>query len=268
MSRFEERLKLLTPAPASDALRERLARPALRRRIWTRTVPMAAAAAGLIAAVTFALVQAPTGTPSARNDAEKELRRIEETLRGAPSLRVSTTRVAEPRSPKPQKVRSQTVLMLKKGSRLNLTTTETSAAGEVTFVYLCDGNAGAHQVKSPQGLKNPQALAVRPDDLNEKIVLALARDTVAVASTLLRLDLDKLRGHLEATDVVFRTDDEGRKILAYRMKGFDVKLWYDPIRFLPLRRVLTREEAGTFTETYEGWELGAELADDLFRLPK
>jgi hypothetical protein len=190
-----------------------------------------------------------------------------------PSLRVSTKRIAELRSPKPHMVQSEAVLMLKKGSRLNLTTTETTLAGiapplAVTFVYLCDGNSGAHQVKSPQGLKNVQTLAVRPDDLNEKVVLSLARDSVAVASTMLLLDLDKLRSHLEVTDVAFQTDETGRKILAYRVKGFDVKLWYDPVRLLPIKRVLSRDEAGTFTETYEGWELGGELADDLFRLPK
>jgi len=273
MSRFEDRLTLLTPAPASETLRTRLAQAAPRRRTWTRTVPMAAAAAGLIAAICFTLLKAPPGQPARPNEAEKEFRRIEETLRGASALRVSYKRVAELLLPRPQKVEDEGLLLLKKGSRLNFTTTETFGVGKpnptaVTFIYLCDGAAGVTRVKSPQGVKSVQNVAVHPKDLNEKFVLSLARDSIAVASTMLHLDLAQLQGHLEVSELASRTDETGGRFLSYKVKGFDAKLWFDPVRMLPLKRVLTHPEMGTFTETYEGWELNPDLSEDLFRLPE
>jgi len=272
MSRFEDRLKLLSPAPASEALRAKIAHPAIRSRIWKRTVPIAAAAAGLIAALTFTILKTPTGTPARRDEAEQELRRIEKTL-GAATLRVSYKRVADLVAPSAQRVEDDGILLLKEGSRLNLTNTETFGVGTpramtVTFVYLCDGKTGMTRVKSPQGMKTVQNIAVHPKDLNRKISLILARDCVALAPTILPLDLGQLERLLEATDVAFGTDEEGRRILTYRVKGFDVKLWVDPEKHLPLKRELRNKDAGTFTETYEGWELNPDLAEELFRLPE
>ena len=272
MSRFEDRLKLLAPAPASDALRAKIAHPALRSRSWKRIFPFAAAAAGLIAALSFTILKAPTGTPARRNEAEQEFRRIEETLRAA-SLRVTYKRIADLAIPPSRRIEDNGVLMLKQGSRLNLTSTETIAVGTpkattATFVYLCDGTTGMTRVKSPGGMQTVKNVAVHPKDLNQKFSLALARDSIAVASTILVLGLDQLERHLEVTDVAFGTDDEGRRILTYRMKGLDVKLWYDPQKHLPLKRVSHSPDAGTFTETYEGWEVNPDLPEELFRLPE
>src|SRR5262245_42187130 len=118
MIRFEDKLKLLAPAPASDALRARIAAPGRSRLL--RIVPMAAAAAGLFAALGFAILKGPTGTTAARNDAEEEFRKIERTLLEAKSLRVSFRRSAELVDLKGgvEKVENAGVLLLKEGSRM------------------------------------------------------------------------------------------------------------------------------------------------------
>src|SRR5437016_2413405 len=111
MTRFEARLKLLSPAPASDALRARIAHPGRSR---FRLVPMAAAAAGLIAALAFVVVKGPVGTGTRPNEAEREFRRIEKTLLEAETLRVIFRRSAELQDPNQgvEKVETSGVLLL------------------------------------------------------------------------------------------------------------------------------------------------------------
>jgi hypothetical protein len=87
----------------------------------------------------------------------------------------------------------------------------------VTYVYLCDGTTGMSRVKGPQGMQTVQNLAVQPKDLNRKFSLILARDCIALAPTILALDLGQLERVLEVTDIAFGTDEEGRRILTYRV---------------------------------------------------
>ena len=61
MSSLEDRLKLLEPAPASDALRARLAHPTRTRSRAVRYIPLVAAAAAMIAVFIFAVTEAPHG---------------------------------------------------------------------------------------------------------------------------------------------------------------------------------------------------------------
>lgn len=269
MSVFEERLQLLVPAPASDGLRARLARPHSRRRAWTRVVPMAAAAAGLIAAVFFALLKGPSGTPAGRHEAEKEFRAMEETLRKASALRVTYTRQAELKFKGTlENVQGSGILLLKEGDRLHLTMTETrGGAAPITSHFYCDGKEGGNLLKTPQGMKSLQTLAVRPTDLHAKVALSLARQSVAVPSTFLTLSLDDLRSHLEVSAFAYETDPKHGRFIAYKVGSLEAKVWIDPSKGVPVRRVLHHKDMGTITETYD-WDLAPELADDLFRAPK
>src|SRR5512140_1552137 len=120
MSSLEDRLKLLEPAPASDALRARVAPPA-RPRHRVRYIPLAAAAAALVAVFIFAVTEAPHGRTTSTTQAEADFKKIEETLMAAKTLQVEIHREAHLKATprvRETNVETKISLSLKEGNRM------------------------------------------------------------------------------------------------------------------------------------------------------
>ena len=85
----------------------------------------------------------------------------------------------------------------------------------------------------------------------------------------------------------FSRDEQGSTVIAYvleqkeyvrRNRGFseervfyDVLLWYDPKTYLPVRRTLkckSRGDTSSFVETFNGFDLEADIPDARFRLSR
>jgi hypothetical protein len=271
MTRFEDRLKLLAPAPASDALRARIAYPGRRRPGWV--VPMSAAAAGLLAALAFAILKGPTGTPAARNEAEREFRRIERALLEAKSLRVRFQRSAELQDPNVgvEKVQTAGVLLLKEGSRMALTLREARGAEQpktwaVEWRYTCDGSQSQAKLLVNQGKQSLKNMPIPPKDLNAKLALSLARESLAVPTSIFATALDDLQKRLDVSEFSKAVDASGQSVLRYRVGVYEASLVYDPRTLVPLKRVLTCKGVGTFTEIYDECSLDVPLPDEQFRI--
>ena len=108
-------------------------------------------------------------------------------------------------------------------------------------------------------------ITVPSKDLNEKCVLALARESIAVPVVFVSFGLDDVKSRLEVSEVAFGKDERGQRLLTYRVGVYNAKLWYDPKTLAPLKRELSREGVASITETYT-CELDADLPDEQFRI--
>lgn len=270
MTQFEDRLKLLRPAPASEGLRNRLAVPSTAgRRDAFRLVPFAVAAAGLLAVVVYTVIAGP----ARRETPEGAFRRIEETLLKAKSLRVRFHREASLKDAQgvAEKVVSSGTMLLTKENRLQFVLKERRRADqanpvEFEFLYVCDGSRVRTWVKTKDGLKAAPG-EHRPDRLERKIVLELTRNSIATPPSFLSLDAEELAGQWPVSGFQAGEDDGGARTMTHRSGPFHVRLWYDPGTHTPMKRVLTLPQIGTITETYEECTLDPEIPDSAFAFP-
>ena len=261
MNRFEDRLRLLTPAPASEGLRSRIAHPARRRPAWSRIVPMASAAAALLAVVAWVVVSAPPRSIPSQDSAEAALRKIEETLAKAKTLHVKIRRDAvlaqTPQVPA-EKVRTNLTILMKEGNRLLVDLKEirqADKAGSPTahFLIMSDGKRMKRMVLTEKQAKDIGGVSDTPATLNARFALALARASASTPVNLVMIELEDLRKSLAVSELQRGPDEEGFATLTYRVGPYGVKLLYDPKSFLPVQRTLTNEALGTFKENYAFW---------------
>jgi len=267
MSSLEDRLKLLEPAPASEALRARLLHPA-RPRNRVRYVPLAAAAAALVAVFIFAVTEAPHGRTTSTSQAEADLKKIEETLMAAKTLKVEIRREAHINAIPPvhaTNVETKISLFLKEGNRMKARLWEkplgTAEPPHAEFLHLSDGTRKKIIIVAKEVTKTIVPEAVTPPDLNRRFLLALARESAATPGNLMAVDLTN-----EVSDVRQEPAEEGFEVLSYKVGHYDAKLRYDRKTSLPVRRTLTNEKIGAFVESYR-FEVNVPIDDTEFSLP-
>ena len=268
MSSLEDRLKLLEPAPASDALRARIAHPTRSRSRVFRYVPLAAAAAGLIAVFIFAVTEAPHGRTTSTTQAEADLKKIEETLMAAKTLQVEIQREAHLKAIPPVRetnVETKILLSLKEGNRMKARLWEkplgTPNPPPSEFLHVSDGKRKKVIILVKEISKTVVPEADTPPDLNRRFVMALARESAATPGNLMAMDLTH-----DVSDVRQEPSEEGFAVVSYKVGPFDAKLRYDRKTFLPVQRTLTNEKIGSFVESYR-FEVNVRIDDAEFTLP-
>jgi len=267
MSSLEDRLKLLEPAPASDALRARLTHPA-RPRNRVRYIPLAAAAAALVAVFIFAVTEAPRGRTTSTSQAEADLKKIEETLMAAKTLKVEIRREAHINAIPPVRatnVETKISLFLKEGNRMKARLWEkplgTAEPPHAEFLHLSDGTRKKIIIVAKEVTKTIVPEADTPSDLNRRFLLALARESAATPGNLMAFALN-----YDVSDVRREASEEGFSVLSYTVGPFDARLRYDPKTYLPVQRSLTNKEVGSFVESYR-FEVNVPIDDTEFSLP-
>ena len=154
---------------------------------------------------------------------------------------------------------------------MHLTVTETRAAGQPNalkseMTFICDGTKFSSTFLVNGVKQSMKDVPIRPKDLNAKLAVALARESIAVPVSVLSMDLGDLQSRLKVTGFSKGGDAE-HPTLSYRVGEIDAKLWYDSKTFVPRRRLLTSGPVGAIGEAYENWRLNVDLPDGEFKLP-
>ncbi len=245
-------------------------RPPAKKSLF-RSVVVVVVAAAIVSALFDARVK---NLFSVRDRvAEAAFQRIEQTLSGARTLTVRFEREAVfPRN----KIRMAGTLMLKEGNRMVLKwkTFENEgqeSSGEALLVS--NGSEQAMIVWRKDGQKETPFTNHAPgQDVNAKASILLTRSTVTSGLQVLVSSLEELQEAYRVSQLRRGKTNGTAGVLTYHVGFKDAALTYDPVTFLPRKRVLTDPQVivgkSTFTETYLEWTLNAEIPDEAFELPK
>lgn len=193
------------------------------------------------------------------------LKKVEDQAAGAKSLRWKMkARVFADAKPLALAIEAS----FKEGNRARVAAASTDDQNPLSFTFTCDGlqvRAESSKRKSKEAAADPgfaaglNRILVRGglfavNQLNPAATGAALEDGVKVSEAVLSDD---------------KLGDRPVKLLTYQAqiegKASTIKLWVDPAGLVPLRREVRLRKDPYIDETYEEWNPGAELADELFK---
>ncbi len=214
----------------------------------------------------------------APQSAEETLSKIEDALAGARTISVTFRFSGEP---KPGEMGNrgagEGTVLLKEGGKVNLSLRGTDGQKRREFSVVSDGQK--LRIKLVGKARDEAA----PGRFKDAMAVAVARLGPGVAMFYTDLigpdnpkEMPDFKKVLPVSDVKPGADEKEGRSIRYRVKYeddgqvFDIRLWYDPQTFRPLKRVV--EVAGStgasvVAETYEGVAFDAEIPDERFRIP-
>lgn len=222
----------------------------------------------MLLAALLALLQDPA--------AEETWRKLEESIVKAKTVTVRFRVEGTGAQEAPDRdLRANGTMTLKEGGKMRLEITMTTGGRERKSVLIGDGKnlslaVDGAETRSVPAAKGTEGLAP----------LLLAR-LGAMMSSFMPVGAGAPEGSLsiEVSGVKAGEDDGAAKTLQFVttnkvrekvMSATDTRLWWDPKTRLPIKRVLTLRKGdavqGTLTETYEKFELDADVPDETFRV--
>lgn len=207
---------------------------------------------------------------------EESYRKIEESIVKARSVMVRfRVEGSGAKEGADRDLRASGTMTLKEGGRIRLDCTMNTGSEDRKTLLLGDGK----KLSLTQGGAAPQVVdAAKGTEGTAALLLA---QLGAIMTSFMPVGAGNPAGTIAIELSAFKAgeDDGAARTVHFtttnKMKGkvistSDTRLWWDPKTGKPLKRVLTLKKGdavqGTITETYEAFELNAEVADDLFKI--
>jgi hypothetical protein len=210
---------------------------------------------------------------------EEVLRRIEETMTAAKSVRIRCRceQIVRVSSGREDRFSLEGTALLKDDSKVQLAFRGIDSAGDARGVsVLSDGS----RVTWRLGFTIPAQECGLPKSFRGTVQRLVGRLGLAFSALLvagrLQIDGDRMdTGTPRAVDFSKGEDDASSPWISYRVydpggKAVAAKLWYEKSSFRPQKRIVTREEGSqslSFVETYQEYALDAAVADSEFAAP-
>ncbi len=211
--------------------------------------------------------------------AEETFRKIEDAITKAKTVSVNYKSEVDRFYGRPESFKYEGTLLLKEGNKVYIAIKGQDERGTSSSMMVSDGTT---LEMNPELREQP---GDAPKNLREAFLVALARGGVCQAKELSNfLILYRQDGSPDYRELFslsnFKAgeDDEGRKTLTYRLtvkvykkqQDYDVKLWYDPKTYRPVKRELNyRDESRrlTIVDSFSEFVLNADIADEKFKVP-
>jgi|SRR5579862_536817 len=212
--------------------------------------------------------------------AEETFKKLTEILEKANSITVRRSTKGDSVAPN-SKPNSEILLLLKEGNKVRFEARfpnmPKEEAGETVMWLVSDGKRMMYRF----GPTDSPQVKDTPPNLRAKLIEVLTYTDLSIGSYFTFLQATTRSVNPEPSDIVEVTklahgaEDGTVRTLTCRMivakKDFaDIRLWYDPKTWKPIKRTTTLLPPGhsTLIETYDEFTIDADIPDEKFKLPE